>query len=193
MAHIRQDVLHKLTTHLATTCGTVVVEHRNVAGMARGRRAKSVYDAGMAGIRRPLRYRHLWYESAPLAAAVHYPSSKRCSARGAVKADLPLWERTYRCEACGRVLDRDWNASHRLAALAAAVAGSGPQTQNARGGDGRPGAAGQTSGEAGTRHGGHAPRVRPAPLPGNGWMQDWTTDLATVSPSVPRNPRCATR
>ena len=131
MAHIRQDVLHKLTTHLATTCGTVVVEHRNVAGMARGRRAKSVYDAGMAGIRRPLRYKHLWYESVRVEAAVDYPSSKRCSACGAVKANLPLWERTYRCEACGRALDRDLNASHHLttlAARAAAVAGSGPET-----------------------------------------------------------------
>ena len=61
-------------------------------------------------------------------AAVHYPSSRRCSACGAVKADLSLWERTYRCEACGMVLDRDLNASHHLAALAAAVAGSGPET-----------------------------------------------------------------
>ena len=34
--------------------------------------------------------------------------------------------------------------------------------------------------EAGSRHGGNAPRVSPAPLPGNGWTQDFTTDLATV-------------
>ena len=117
-----------LTTHLATTYGTVVVEHRNVSGMARGRLAKSVYDAGMAGIRRQLRYKHVWYGGELVEAPVHYPSSKRCSACGAVKADLPLWERTYRCEACGMVLNRDLNASHHLAALAAAVAGSGPAT-----------------------------------------------------------------
>ncbi len=128
VAHIRQDVLHKLTTHLATTYGTVVVEHLNVSGMARGRLAKSVYDAGMAGIRRQLRYKHVWYGGVLVESSVHYPSSKRCSACGAVKADLPLWERTYRCEACGMVLDRDLNASHNLAALAVAVAGSGPET-----------------------------------------------------------------
>ncbi len=79
---------------------------------------------------------------------MHHPSSKRCSACGAVKADLPLWQRTYRCEAaCGMVLDRDLNASHHRAAVAAGVAGSGPETQNARGGDARPGVAGQTSGK----------------------------------------------
>jgi putative transposase len=33
VAHLRSDALHKLTTRLARTHGTVVVEHLNVAGM----------------------------------------------------------------------------------------------------------------------------------------------------------------
>jgi transcription initiation factor TFIIIB Brf1 subunit/transcription initiation factor TFIIB len=36
-----------------------------------------------------------------------YPSSTTCSACGAVKATLRLAERTYHCEQCGLVLDRD--------------------------------------------------------------------------------------
>ena len=39
-----------------------------------------------------------------------FPSSKRCSNCGFVKANLGLSERTYRCEACGVSLDRDLNA-----------------------------------------------------------------------------------
>ena len=57
-----------------------------------------------------------------------YPSSKTCSACGTVKTKLALSERTYRCQSCGLVLDRDLNAARNLAALAAetATAGSGP-------------------------------------------------------------------
>jgi putative transposase len=42
-----------------------------------------------------------------------FPSSKRCSCCGRVKAYLPLNERTYRCE-CGYVEDRDVNAAINL-------------------------------------------------------------------------------
>jgi putative transposase len=89
---------------------------------------------------------------------VFYPSSKTCSDCGHVKAKLPLSERTYRCERCGLVLDRDENAARNLAALvltqtgAEVVAGSGPETRNARGVDVRPGLTGQiaVNREAGT-------------------------------------------
>ena len=46
-----------------------------------------------------------------------YPFSKTCSGCGAVKAKLRLSERTYRCDQCGLVLDRDLNAARNLAAL----------------------------------------------------------------------------
>ena len=48
-----------------------------------------------------------------------YPSSKTCSGCGAVKTKLALSERTYTCDTCGLVLDRDVNAALNLAALAA--------------------------------------------------------------------------
>lgn len=47
-----------------------------------------------------------------------YPSSKTCSACGAVKAKLTLAQRQFVCESCGTHLDRDYNAALNLAALA---------------------------------------------------------------------------
>jgi len=53
------------------------------------------------------------------------PSSKTCSACGAVKAKLRLSERTFQCEHCGLVIDRDLNAARNLANL---VAGFDPES-----------------------------------------------------------------
>jgi len=43
-----------------------------------------------------------------------YPSSRLCSECGSIRKDLKLSDRTYRCDACGFVLDRDRNASINL-------------------------------------------------------------------------------
>ena len=40
-----------------------------------------------------------------------FPSSKMCSECGTVKDSLLLSERIYHCEACGTIIDRDYNAS----------------------------------------------------------------------------------
>ena len=152
VARTRRDAMHKLTTRLATTYGAVVVEALNVAGMMRNRRlARAVTDAALSELRRMLAYKCAWYGSRLVEADRFYPSSKTCSHCGAVKEDLPLRERTFRCDACGFVLDRDENAARNLAALVAAVAGSGPETQNARGRDVRPAARRAVPEEAGSR------------------------------------------
>jgi putative transposase len=152
VARTRRDAMHKLTTRLATTYGAVVVEALNVAGMMRNRRlARAVTDAALSELRRMLAYKCAWYGSRLVEADRFYPSSKTCSHCGAVKEDLPLRERTFRCDACGFVLDRDENAARNLAALVAAVAGSGPETQNARGRDVRPAARRAVPEETGSR------------------------------------------
>jgi len=151
-AAIRRDAWHKLTTRLARTYGVVVVETLGVAGMMRNRRlARAAADAAPAELRRQLAYKCVWYGSRLVEADRFWPSSKTCSHCGAVKERLPLWERVFRCDACGFVLDRDENAARNLAARAAAVAGSGPETLNARGRDVRPAARRAVRVEAGSR------------------------------------------
>ncbi len=137
IANIRRDALHQLTSELATSYDTIVVEHLNVAGMVRNRRlARTISDAGIAELRRQLGYKCPWYGSALVTADRWYPSSKTCSACGTVKAKLSLSMRVFTCDECGLVLDRDLNAAYNLAALVNdLVAGSGPETQNARGAD----------------------------------------------------------
>ncbi|MFF3440651.1 IS607 family element RNA-guided endonuclease TnpB [Streptosporangium sp. NPDC002721] len=135
VANQRRDGLHRLTTRLAATYGTVVIEDLNVSGMLANRTlARAVADAGMAEVRRQLSYKTEWGGGRLVVADRWYPSSKTCSGCGAVKAKLALSEREYACAGCGLVLDRDLNAARNLAALAAGVAQSRGETVNARGG-----------------------------------------------------------
>jgi putative transposase len=165
-ANIRRDGLHKLTSRLVREHGCVVVEQLNVQGMLRNRRlARAIADAGFGQFRRLLDYKCRWRGVRLVVADPFYPSSKTCSACGAVRAKLHLGERVFRCQQCALELDRDLNTARNLAKLIAgplvgasehlevpAVAGSGPETRNARGADVRPGLAGQTAmnREAGT-------------------------------------------
>ncbi|MGW9027701.1 IS607 family element RNA-guided endonuclease TnpB [Streptomyces sp. NPDC055722] len=143
VANLRADALHKLTTAVAAEYGTVVVEDLNVAGMLRNRGlARQIADAGFGEIRRQLAYKTRRDGCRIVAADRWFPSSKTCSGCGAVKAKLPLHVRTYRCDACGLVLDRDENAARNLVALAAAATGTGvagdqdtPRVSKPRGAD----------------------------------------------------------
>jgi putative transposase len=142
IANLRCDTLHKLTTRLARSHGTVVVEQLNVAGMLHNRRlARSIADASLAEVRRMLMYKSSWYGSHLHVADRWFPSTMTCSACSLVNAKLGLAERTFRCERCGLVMDRDENAARSLANL---VAWSGRETLNARGSDVRPGKTGRT-------------------------------------------------
>jgi putative transposase len=127
VACIRRDALHKLTTELGRGYDQIVVERLNLAGLTRkgtGKRGlnRALADAALAEVRRLLGYKCPWYGAALVEADRFYPSSKTCSGCGAVKAKLALHERTFHCDACGLVTDRDDNASNNLQALLRLVA-----------------------------------------------------------------------
>ena len=130
VANQRQDGLHKLTTWLTEKFSDISIEDLHVAGMVKNRHlAKAVSDASFGEFRRQLEYK-----TTRTGARLHvvdrwYRSSKTCSGCGRVKAKLSLSERTYCCDSCGLVLDRDLNAAINIM-----VAGSAPETLNAHGG-----------------------------------------------------------
>jgi putative transposase len=139
VADVRADALHRATSGLAARYETVVAEDLNVAGMTRNRRlARAIADQGFGQARRMLGYKTTWNGGRLVLAGRWFPSSKTCSGCGAVKAKLPLSQRTYRCD-CGLVTGRDVNAARNLLNLAA----SGAESRNACGGTVRPGPAGR--------------------------------------------------
>jgi putative transposase len=56
-------------------------------------------------------YKANWYGREVKRIDRFYPSSKTCSHCGNIKQNLTLNDRVYKCEVCGRELDRDYNAS----------------------------------------------------------------------------------
>ncbi len=120
--HIRQDFLHKVTTHLAKTKSVIVVEDLSVSGLLKNRKlARHIADVGWGQFRRLLEYKCTWYGSRLVVANRYYPSSKRCSCCGQVLESLPLEVREWDCPACGAHHDRDVNAAKNL--LGPALAG----------------------------------------------------------------------
>ena len=137
VANLRLDVLHKATTAIARRYAIVVVEDLRIKNMTRrrvgkGRAAKAglnraILDSGMGQVRRLLAYKMPLHGGRLVVVPAAY-TSQVCSRCG-VRND-PGTSKTYKCETCGMVLDRDLNAAINIL-----VAGSCPETENACGAD----------------------------------------------------------
>jgi putative transposase len=108
----------------------LVIEDLYVSGMLKNHHlAQAIGDVGFYEFERQLLYKASWYGARVLLADRWEPSSKRCSGCGWIDEDLTLADRTFHCEQCGLVLDRDLNAAINLEKLA----GSSSDSQNACG------------------------------------------------------------
>ena len=131
VADVRADAMNKATTMIAGSYSVVCVEYLNVAGMVKNHHlARSLSDAALGEFRRQLEYKTARSGAVLRVVDRWFASSKTCSNCGAVKAKLSLSERTFDCDACGLSIDRDLNAAINIR-----VAGSAPETLNARGED----------------------------------------------------------
>jgi len=112
---IRKDNLHKLTTYLSKNHTECVIEDLNVKGMSKNHKlASAILDGGFGEFRRQIDYKCKWYGTKLTVVGQFYPSSKTCSGCGNVKDKLGLSERTYVCNECGLMINRDLNAALNL-------------------------------------------------------------------------------
>ncbi len=126
IARIRSNALHQATSAIVAKTKPdserpkcIVIEDLNVSGMLKNRKlSRAISDVGMYEFRRQLEYKSEHAGSAINVVSRWYPSSKTCSSCGWVDEDQTLADRTFICEECGIVLDRDLNAALSLAASA---------------------------------------------------------------------------
>ncbi len=116
VANTRRHLVHQASKALVDRCQVLVIEDLNVAGMVRNRHlSRSISDAAMGELSRQLLYKTRWHGVEVRVADRFFPSSKTCSGCGEVRDVLDLSARTYSCEVCGLVIDRDLNAAINLA------------------------------------------------------------------------------
>jgi putative transposase len=116
----RGDHLHKVTTRLVRENQVIAVEDLTVRNMVKNRSlARAISDAAWRDLRMMLEYKAHWYGRELLVVDRWFPSSKLCSACGAIADKMPLDVRSWTC-ACGTTHDRDVNAARNI--LAAGLA-----------------------------------------------------------------------
>jgi putative transposase len=119
VASQRRWWLHQVSTQLVQTHDRLVLETLATANLLGNHRlARAISDAGWAQLARQLTYKQAWHGGQVRLAPRWLASSKTCSACGHTKPSLTLAERTYVCDRCGLVCDRDLNAAANLAAWA---------------------------------------------------------------------------
>ncbi|QXE18361.1 RNA-guided endonuclease TnpB family protein [Clostridium sp. 001] len=116
LANIRSNHIHQATNKIVKTKPSrVVMETLNIKGMMKNRYlAKAIAKQCLYEFKRQMQYKCEFNGIEFVEADKWYPSSKTCSECGHIKSKLLLSERTYICEECGCVIDRDYNASINL-------------------------------------------------------------------------------
>ena len=122
ITNICNNHLHQVTTEIVKTKPSrIVMENLNVRGMMKNRHlAGAIQEQRFYEFKRQISYKCQRYGIELVEVPMFYPSSKICSCCGGIKRDLKLKDRTYRCNECGLVVDRDFNASLNLASYQSA-------------------------------------------------------------------------
>ena len=123
IACIREDALHQATATITAKSkpassrpAAIVLEDLNVSGMLKNHTlAQAIADGGWGEFRRQMTYKSHWYGSKLFLAHPFFASTQLCSqCHRLPTVALDLGVRTYHCEHCRMVLDRDRNAARNL-------------------------------------------------------------------------------
>jgi putative transposase len=125
IADRRRDFLHQLTTRLVRENQTLVIGDLAVRNLVTNHTlARAISDASWNQLRCMLEYKADWYGRNLIVVDRWFPSSKLCSACGALAPGMPLGVREWTCR-CGARHDRDVNAARNILAAGLAVTACG--------------------------------------------------------------------
>jgi len=111
----RNDFLHKLANQYIKKYGTLIFEDLNIKGMVQNHcLAKSISDASWGKFYELCAYKAEEAGRQIIRINRWEPTSKKCSACGAINHDLKLSDRTWVCKVCGAVHDRDYNGATNI-------------------------------------------------------------------------------
>ena len=130
VANARKDYLHKLSRRLVNENQVIAVEDLHVKGMMRNHcLAKAIGDVGWGAFTGMLKYKAEQAGKGYIEVNRFFPSSKACTCCLHVQASMSLSIRSWRCDKCGSLHDRDINAAQNIRneaqrMIAAGIAGT---------------------------------------------------------------------
>lgn len=107
----RHDFLQKVTTTIVKNHDGFALEDLTISGLMKNHKlAQSIADASWNTFISMIQYKAEWHGKPFVKIGKFVPTSKTCSTCGS-KQEMPLNIRTFKCDNCGLVIDRDINAS----------------------------------------------------------------------------------
>jgi len=118
---IRNNHIHQATNKIVKIKPSkVVMETLNIKGMMKNKHlSKAIQQQKLYEFKKQMKYKCEFNGIQFIEVDRWYPSSKTCSECGYIKKRLSLSERTYICEECGIIIDRDYNAAINLSRYSA--------------------------------------------------------------------------
>ena len=112
IANQRKNNLHQISCQITNDNDLICMETLNVKGMmANHCLAKAIGQIGWGMLKQYILYKAKLKGKTVVQIDRFAPSSKTCCGCGCIKDNLTLGDRTFKCEHCGLVIDRDLNAA----------------------------------------------------------------------------------
>lgn len=110
--NIRKYFQHKETKNMITKCDGFILENLNIKGMMKNHcLSKAIQDCSWYQFKQFLKYKSFWNGKVFLEIDRFEPTSKKCNKCEWINNDLTLKDRTFKCNECGLIIDRDLNAA----------------------------------------------------------------------------------
>lgn len=111
----RNHFLHSIVNKLLAENQSISIEDLNIKGMKMNHHlAKSISDASWSKFLNVLSYKADWFGREVIKIGRFEPTSKTCSVCGWIDKGQKLSDRTFKCDLCGNVQDRDLNAAKNI-------------------------------------------------------------------------------
>lgn len=116
LSNIRTDYVNKTVSNIVKQKPSyITIEDLNVSGMMKNRHlSKVVAQQKFYELKTKLTYKCNLFGVELRVVDRFYPSSKTCNSCGSINKELRLKDRTFVCNECGYIEDRDLNASFNL-------------------------------------------------------------------------------
>ncbi len=113
IANKRNYENHKLSKTIVKNYDIIALENLNIRGMSKIF-GPQVLDLGLSDFVGKIKYKADIQGKLVVQVDRFFPSSKLCNCCGCKNTKLKLSDRTWTCESCGKVLDRDVNAARNI-------------------------------------------------------------------------------